>query len=454
MSVRMANRRGQRPVQRRAAGGQTHGRQPKHPDLQDTYLLRGKPSPPLNDLLHSTTWWSERDEQQRVSTSSLREQLVDKEQHVARLQNALRREREKSSSLQSRYSQQGVELRHREQQTARLRERLIERQRERGASMELLNPLKRDQPAGLVRTNGRKEEAALRAMLERREAELREAMKLRHKLATLLHALRAEMERSLLDTVDEGPGDKTLVQSEQSLGDHVTGGVVQAWRKVQRRLGDLLTCDAASVGTDQEKLLAQLQAELVQSQQLVREQQQLLHDSVVTALPDSLTDCYFLEDWERLQAQRAELELQRYSFQRERRAFTDAAIRLGQERLEFDQQRASVIKQQYLSDFALGWTTEHHNGGESTSLSLSGSDHMILSGCPLRPSSTGAGVTHWSESLGSQQGRFGVHSPGTPDLYSAIRLPCDSSGVDGQSQTWHEHAACCRGPARLLWSSP
>lgn len=41
----------------------------------------------------------------------------------------------------------------------------------------------------------RREEATLRLMLERREAELREAMKLRHSLTTVLHALRVDMER-------------------------------------------------------------------------------------------------------------------------------------------------------------------------------------------------------------------------------------------------------------------
>lgn len=40
----------------------------------------------------------------------------------------------------------------------------------------------------------RREEETLRLMLERREAELREAMKLRHSIATLLHALRVDME--------------------------------------------------------------------------------------------------------------------------------------------------------------------------------------------------------------------------------------------------------------------
>lgn len=33
--------------------------------------------------------------------------------------------------------------------------------------------------------------------------------------------------------------DKRLDQAEVALGDHVTGGVVQSWRHVQRRLGVL-----------------------------------------------------------------------------------------------------------------------------------------------------------------------------------------------------------------------
>lgn len=47
----------------------------------------------------------------------------------------------------------------------------------------------------LLPSTRRREEAALRLMLERREAELREAMKLRHGLTTLLHAVRVDMEQ-------------------------------------------------------------------------------------------------------------------------------------------------------------------------------------------------------------------------------------------------------------------
>lgn len=41
----------------------------------------------------------------------------------------------------------------------------------------------------------RQEEATLRLMLERREAELREEMKVRHSLTALLHELRVNMEQ-------------------------------------------------------------------------------------------------------------------------------------------------------------------------------------------------------------------------------------------------------------------
>lgn len=108
-------------------------------------------------------------------------------------------------------------------------------------------------------------------------------------------------------------------------------------------------------GTDQEKLLAHLEEELEQSRDLIRAQQQLLQvrhqscrhvrrcvfttvagsrfsqDSVTPPLPAVLMDCYYLEEWERLQDHWEEFNRQRRSFKRERQAFTEAAIRLGHE---------------------------------------------------------------------------------------------------------------------------
>lgn len=48
-------------------------------------------------------------------------------------------------------------------------------------------------------------------------------------------------------------------------------------------------------------------------------------------LPAELMDCYYLEEWERLQDHWEEFNRQRRSFQQERQAFTEAAIRLGHE---------------------------------------------------------------------------------------------------------------------------
>lgn len=94
--------------------------------------------------------------------------------------------------------------------------------------------------------------------------------------------------------------ENRLDQAEELLGDHLTGGVVQGWRQVQRKLGILVQGEAEAAGshlafsdaahagwnnggagpvgssTDHDKLLARLEAELQESQHLVRLQQQLL----------------------------------------------------------------------------------------------------------------------------------------------------------------------------------
>ncbi|TSK18089.1 Afadin- and alpha-actinin-binding protein B [Bagarius yarrelli] len=361
------------------------------------------------------------------------EQLMEKDQCITRLQDALRCEREKTSRLQSRCNQQAGELKRREQLISRMREKLsqfTDRHRDRGVSIEIINTLPK--PSGLrdplsrsARPDGRKEEA-LRLMLERREAELREAMKLRHSLTTLLHAFKTDMQQTLKENINPEEEEKShtsrLVQTEQSLGDHVTGGVILEWTHVQQRLRELRSESLAAVGTDQEKLLVQLEAELEQSRELVRVQQQLLQDSVAVPFPETLIDSYYLEEWERLQDKWAEFNMQRRTFQQERQAFTDAAIRLGRERCEFEQQKASLLKQQFLSTSPVktyeSTKTSHSNRRESTALSelrMMAPDRLSLSSC-VTPSSEGSEVMPWS---GQKTGM----TPNTPELYCVLQLP-------------------------------
>ncbi|MCI4393967.1 hypothetical protein PGIGA_G00163750 [Pangasianodon gigas] len=413
----------------------SHGRTPETSEVQSSRVLLQVSSPcstASNRILKQ-----ELNEENR----SLQEQLMEKDQYTTRLQDALQSEREKNSKLQSRFNQQAVELKRREQLVNRMREKLsqfTDRHRDRGVSIEIINALpkpsgQREPMSRSARPDGRKEEA-LRLMLERREAELREAMKLRHSLTTLLHALRTDMQQTLkeiVDTEEEKADASRLVQSEQSLGDHVTGGVFLEWTHVQQRLRELQAQSPSAVRTDQEKLLAQLEEELEQSRELVRVQQQLLQDSVAAPLPDPLIDSYYLEEWERLQDKWAEFNRQRRSFQQERQAFTDAAIRLGRERCEFEQQKASLLKQQFLSTSPV-MKTSHSNRRESTALSdlrMMAPDRLSLSPC-VTPSSEGSEVTPWS---GQNTGM----TPNTPELYCVLQLPfyCRES-ASPPSETW------------------
>ncbi|KAG7316089.1 hypothetical protein KOW79_020955 [Hemibagrus wyckioides] len=413
----------------------SHGRTHDSSEVQSTRVLLQISS------ACSSTSSRIRKEEEKEQKVSLQEQLVERDQHITRLQDALQCEREKNSRLQSRCNQQALELKRREQLVNRMREKLsqfTDRHRDRGVSIEILNALpkpsgQREPVSRSARPDGRKEEA-LRLMLERREAELREAMKLRHSLTTLLHTLRTDMQQTLneiVDSEDEKTDTSRLVQAEQSLGDHVTGGVFLEWTHVQQRLRDLQSQSPAAVGTDQEKLLAQLEEELEQSRELVRVQQQLLQDSVIAPLPDPLIDSYYLEEWERLQDKWAEFDRQRRSFQQERQAFTDAAIRLGRERCEFEQQKASLLKQQFLSTSPV-MKTSHSNRRESTALSelrMMAPDRLSLSPC-ITPSSEGSEVMPWSEQ------NTGM-TPNTPELYCVLQLPlyCRES-ASPPSETW------------------
>ncbi|XP_037830948.1 afadin- and alpha-actinin-binding protein B isoform X4 [Kryptolebias marmoratus] len=306
-------------------------------EYSDSYVLKGPDA--LNEGPLSTSWWVK--QESRDQGDALREQLKEMDEHVARLQNMLRSERARSSCLQLQCHQQEAELRRQEVLSNRLKEKLSQltehRHKGKGPSIEVLNfppgsRGKREHLGKPFRSNTKQEEATVRLMLERREAELREAMKLRHSLTTLLHALRVDMEQSMTEFMDvEQEGERRLDETEMFLGEHVTGGVVQSWRKVQKKLQDLLSEGQAAAGTDYDKLMAQLETELKESQQLVRLQQQLLQDSLVSPLPLELSDSYFLEEWERLQTSWAELNHQKRTFERERRAFTDAAIRLSRE---------------------------------------------------------------------------------------------------------------------------
>ncbi|CAH2247685.1 Hypothetical predicted protein [Pelobates cultripes] len=101
------------------------------------------------------------------------------------------------------------------------------------------------------------------------------------------------------------------------------------------------------------KEMEELRKELEKSRELISQQQELLQEQMLPKPGEGqvspLWDAYFLEEQLRLQQDRAIFEDQKRAFQYEREKFTEAAIRLGRERLQFKADQALFVKQQFLT---------------------------------------------------------------------------------------------------------
>jgi len=86
---------------------------------------------------------------------------------------------------------------------------------------------------------------------------------------------------------------------------------------------------------DHEQETEKLELEIQQCKEMIKTQQQLLQQQLATACDDDTTsllrDCYLLEEKERLKEEWSLFKEQKKNFEKERRSFTDAAIRLGLE---------------------------------------------------------------------------------------------------------------------------
>ncbi|GAB5575217.1 afadin- and alpha-actinin-binding protein isoform X1 [Prionailurus iriomotensis] len=118
---------------------------------------------------------------------------------------------------------------------------------------------------------------------------------------------------------------------------------------------------------DHEQETEKLELEIQQCKEMIKTQQQLLQQQLATACDDDTTsllrDCYLLEEKERLKEEWSLFREQKKNFEKERRSFTEAAIRLGLERKAFEEERASWLKQQFLN-----MTTFDHQNSENVKL--------------------------------------------------------------------------------------
>ncbi|XP_043388874.1 afadin- and alpha-actinin-binding protein isoform X1 [Chelonia mydas] len=284
------------------------------------------------------------------------------------------------ATLASRGAQHRHELRRKEQELSRLKEKMSQQltdKRDRRAAMEILNNLGRaDGRRATWKTGkslGKKEEAMFRSLLAAQEKQLQELMLENAELKRLLDQLRQDT-GGLLGAAQGGEGEPEPApegtRSSNATQGQLTCSIRDQWRSFKSPV-ESLGSQAVAAGsqgceaeggdhvisvTDHDKEIMKLKAEIEDSQQLIAFQQRCFQEQLIAAanseLPASLRGSYFLEEQQRLQEEQEAFQQQKRAFEEERKNFTEAAIRLGHERKQFEEERALLLKQHFLSTVA------------------------------------------------------------------------------------------------------
>ncbi|XP_075200013.1 uncharacterized protein LOC142302790 [Anomaloglossus baeobatrachus] len=241
----------------------------------------------------------------------------------------------------------------------------------------------------------------------------------------------------------------------------ITGSLRRQWNNL-KQLVEILETRATQSNvisvTDHEKELTrlkkemeELKEELGQSQELISQQQQLLQDQLMPQPGEGqqspLWDAYFLEEQLRLEQDRTTFEEQKLAFQDERDKFTEAAIRLGRERLQFKADQALFMKQQFLNMTpGLGTPPWKTTPPWST----------ITEDTPKRASNNPKHTATGGQScVGKSRRGFSSSDPGTPsteELYRVLKLVTPNRSTKPQRRDSSNHQDTESEESSQRWS--
>ncbi|XP_069497808.1 afadin- and alpha-actinin-binding protein isoform X2 [Ambystoma mexicanum] len=320
-------------------------------------------------------------------------QLLCKNKHLHQL---LKNEKEEVQKLQniivSRATQYSHNMKRKEREYNKLKERLhqlVMDKKEKKMAIDVLNYVGRaDGKRSAWRTNktdAKNEEEMYKVLLSDYElrqkqfmvenAELKKVLKqMKKEMITILTPQKQKHKEktedsftTVLSDVEDDAGDSSKENlselSCEAVREQLTNSIRQQWRILKSHVEKLdnqvsLVQDGGFNEHDvvkrevHEHEIEKLKAEIEQYSEIIKTQQQLLQQFANPCDDDTTTllkDCYLLEDKERLQEEWRLFNEQRRNFDRERRSFTEAAIRLGHERQNFEEDRAAWLKQQFLN---------------------------------------------------------------------------------------------------------
>ncbi|XP_036045963.1 afadin- and alpha-actinin-binding protein isoform X2 [Onychomys torridus] len=358
----------------------------------------------------------ERDRQLQCKNRSLHQLLKTEKDEVQKLQNI----------IASRATQYNHDMKRKEREYNKLKERLhqlVMNKKDKKIAMDVLNYVGRaDGKRGSWRTDkteARNEDEMYRVLLNDYEYRQKQILMENAELKKVLQQMKKEMisllspqKKKPRERADDSTGTVVISDIEDDAGElsresvwglscdtvreQLTNSIRKQWRILKSHVEKLdnqvskvhlegLSDEDVISRQDHEQETEKLELEIQQCKEMIRAQQQLLQQ-LATACDDDTTsllrDCYLLEEKERLKEEWSLFKEQKKNFERERRSFTEAAIRLGLERKAFEEERASWLKQQFLN-----MTTFDHQNSENVKLfsAFSGSsdpDNLIVHSRP------------------------------------------------------------------------
>ncbi|XP_045875895.1 afadin- and alpha-actinin-binding protein isoform X7 [Meles meles] len=343
----------------------------------------------------------ERDRQLQCKNRNLHQLLKNEKDEVQKLQNI----------IASRATQYNHDMKRKEREYNKLKERLhqlVMNKKDKKIAMEVLNYVGRaDGKRGSWRTGKteasfflRNEDEMYKILLNDYEYRQKQILMENAELKKVLQQMKKEM-ISLLSPQKQKPRERAddstgtvISDAEEDAGElsresmwdlscetvreQLTNSIRKQWRILKSHVEKLdnqvskvhlegFNDEDVISRQDHEQETEKLELEIQQCKEMIKTQQQLLQQQLATACDDDTTsllrDCYLLEEKERLKEEWSLFKEQKKNFEKERRSFTEAAIRLGLERKAFEEERASWLKQQFLN-----MTTFDHQNSENMKL--------------------------------------------------------------------------------------
>lgn len=318
-------------------------------------------------------------------------------QQVKSLQNALKNEKEEVHRLQSiianRASQYNHEMRRKEREFNKLKERLnqlLVDRKDKKQAIDVLNSIGRANGKRSLwkteKTEAKHEGEMYKTLLsdyESRQKELlqenaefnRILQQMKKDMVFILRSKKAKLKDASHDEdstqPDSGESEEASECSKERVElfcvgscEELTNSICLKWRQLKSHV-ERLDSEVSSARMVQSKTpdsvlkdpceeeMDTLKLELQHCKDFIQTQQQLLQQQLSCQCDEEtapvLSNCVILQEKERLGQEWRRLEEQRSLFERERRKFTEAAIRLGEERKAFEEDRAVWLKDQFLN---------------------------------------------------------------------------------------------------------